>query len=119
MASIATNAARDRFREENRAAGFGRDLLGDVTLVEQVLTDHRDHGDTIALRDALSTVLRALPERQRDALLARAYEGLSVEQAAGRFALSANAFRQLHFRATANARRAWSRAGAVSATRTS
>jgi RNA polymerase sigma-70 factor, ECF subfamily len=91
---IARNVCFTRLRSARRRAGVER--IGDITVLEEtVAAPDRSFDSLLGLTDALL----ALPERQREAILLREWQGMSHGEIAERLGISHSAAETLIFRA--------------------
>jgi RNA polymerase sigma factor (sigma-70 family) len=91
---IARNVCFTRIRSARRRAGVER--TGDIAVLEEtVAAPDRSYDSLVGLTDALL----ALPERQREAILLREWQGLSHGEIAERLDISHSAAETLIFRA--------------------
>ena len=91
---IARNVCFTRLRSARRREGVER--IGDITVLEEtVAAPDRSYDSLVGLTDALL----ALPERQREAILLREWQGLSHGEVAERLDISHSAAETLIFRA--------------------
>jgi RNA polymerase sigma factor (sigma-70 family) len=91
---IARNVCFTRIRSARRREGIER--VGDITVLEEtVAAPDRSFDSLVGLTDALL----ALPERQREAILLREWQGLSHGEIAERLGISHSAAETLIFRA--------------------
>lgn len=91
---IAQNVCFTRLRSSRRRAGFER--VEDFAVLEEVAAaPDRSHDALLGLTDALIT----LPERQRQAILLREWQGLSHSEVADALGVSQSAAETLIFRA--------------------
>lgn len=71
------NLARDRWRRSRR-----RVTEQSVDALPSALATHRDHVDAVIEREAIQRALAALPQRQREVVVLRFFEDLSVADTA-------------------------------------
>jgi RNA polymerase sigma factor (sigma-70 family) len=91
---IARNVCFTRIRSTRRREGVER--TGDITVLEEtVAAPDRSYDSLVGLTDALLT----LPERQREAILRREWQGMSHGEIAQRLGISHSAAETLIFRA--------------------
>jgi RNA polymerase sigma factor (sigma-70 family) len=91
---IARNVCFTRLRSARRRQGVER--VGDIAVLEEtVAAPDRSYDSLVGLTDALL----ALPERQREAILLREWQGLSHGEIAERLGISHSAAETLIFRA--------------------
>jgi RNA polymerase sigma factor (sigma-70 family) len=91
---IARNVCFTRLRSARRRDGVER--IGDITVLEEtVAAPNRSYDSLVGLTDALL----ALPERQREAILLREWQGLSHGEIAERLGITHSAAETLIFRA--------------------
>jgi RNA polymerase sigma-70 factor, ECF subfamily len=91
---IARNVCFTRIRSARRRDGVER--IGDIAVLEEtVAAPDRSYDSLVGLTDALL----ALPERQREAILLREWQGLSHGEIAERLGISHSAAETLIFRA--------------------
>jgi RNA polymerase sigma factor (sigma-70 family) len=91
---IARNVCFTRIRSTRRREGVER--IGDITVLEEtVAAPDRSYDSLVGLTDALL----ALPERQREAILLREWQGMSHGEIADRLDISHSAAETLIFRA--------------------
>ncbi len=91
---IARNVCFTRIRSARRRDGVER--IGDITVLEEtVAAPDRSYDSLVGLTDALL----ALPERQREAILLREWQGMSHGEIAERLEISHSAAETLIFRA--------------------
>jgi RNA polymerase sigma factor (sigma-70 family) len=91
---IARNVCFTRLRSARRREGVER--IGDITVLEEtVAAPDRSYDSLVGLTDALL----ALPERQREAILLREWQGMSHGEIAERLDISHSAAETLIFRA--------------------
>jgi RNA polymerase sigma factor (sigma-70 family) len=91
---IARNVCFTRIRSTRRREGVER--IGDITVLEEtVAAPDRSYDSLVGLTDALL----ALPERQREAILLREWQGMSHGEIAERLDISHSAAETLIFRA--------------------
>jgi RNA polymerase sigma factor (sigma-70 family) len=91
---IARNVCFTRLRSARRREGVER--IGDITVLEEtVAAPDRSYDSLVGLTDALLT----LPERQREAILLREWQGLSHGEVAERLGITQSAAETLIFRA--------------------
>ena len=91
---IARNVCFTRIRSARRREGVER--IGDITVLEEtVAAPDRSFDSLVGLTDALL----ALPERQREAILLREWQGMSHGEIADRLDISHSAAETLIFRA--------------------
>jgi len=91
---IARNVCFTRIRSTRRREGVER--IGDITVLEEtVAAPDRSYESLVGLTDALLT----LPERQREAILLREWQGMSHGEIAARLDISHSAAETLIFRA--------------------
>jgi len=91
---IARNVCFTRIRSARRREGVER--IGDITVLEEtVAAPDRSYDSLVGLTDALLT----LPERQREAILLREWQGMSHGEIAERLGISHSAAETLIFRA--------------------
>jgi RNA polymerase sigma factor (sigma-70 family) len=91
---IARNVCFTRIRSARRREGVER--IGDITVLEEtVAAPDRSYDSLVGLTDALL----ALPERQREAILLREWQGMSHGEIAERLDISHSAAETLIFRA--------------------
>ena len=91
---IARNVCFTRIRSTRRREGVER--IGDITVLEEtVAAPDRSYDSLVGLTDALLT----LPERQREAILLREWQGMSHGEIAERLDISHSAAETLIFRA--------------------
>jgi RNA polymerase sigma-70 factor (ECF subfamily) len=104
LCALAENRIRDlaAFHRARR-----RDLAREVRQVTEVLRDlqRRGHGPATSMvrrdeRDRLASAIEALPDADRDALLLRFFEGLTIDAIADRLGTSQTSVRRALGRAT-------------------